>query len=97
MMNGMERTLARVNEDGQLVLPARVQNALGLPSGTEVEIVLHDRYIELREPRKPLTDEEFEAELAALRGICAGGPSLEDDLYQMRRDEEEHQKRKYEW
>jgi AbrB family looped-hinge helix DNA binding protein len=93
----MERTLAKVSEDGQLVLPAHVQSALGIPSGAEVEIVLHDRYIELRQERPTISDEEFEASLHALQALCAGGPSLEDDLFAMRREEEAHQKRKFGW
>jgi len=93
----MERTLAKVDEQGQLVLPAQVQSALGIPSGTEVEIVLHDRYIELRQEREPISEAELEASLDALQALCAGGPSLEDDLYAMRREEEEHHKRKFGW
>jgi bifunctional DNA-binding transcriptional regulator/antitoxin component of YhaV-PrlF toxin-antitoxin module len=97
MMRDMERTLAKVDNDGQLILPPQVQSALGLSSGTEVEVVLHDRYIELREPRKPLSAEELERSLSELQGLFANGPSLEDDLYAMRREEEEHHRRKFGW
>jgi bifunctional DNA-binding transcriptional regulator/antitoxin component of YhaV-PrlF toxin-antitoxin module len=97
MMRPMEPARAKVADDGRLVLPAQVQSALGIPSGAEVEIVLHDRYIELRQQRPAMSDEEFEASLTALQALCAGGPSLEDDLYAMRREEEEHQRRKYGW
>lgn len=94
-MNAMEPTRAKVSENGQLVLPAQVQDALGLRSGTEVEIVLHDRYIELRQERPRLSKAELTESLKAMQAMFAGGPSLEDELYKMRREEDEHQKRKF--
>jgi AbrB family looped-hinge helix DNA binding protein len=97
MIKAMERTVATVSENGQLVLPAQVLDALELPPGTEVEILLHDRQLELKRPRKRMSPEELEKSLEELHGIFAGGPSLEDDLYQMRREEEEHFRRKFGW
>jgi AbrB family looped-hinge helix DNA binding protein len=94
-MKAMERTVATVSENGQLVLPAQVLDALELPPGTEVEILLHDRQLELKRPRKRMSPEELKKSIESLQSLFAGGPSLEDALYEMRREEAEHQLRKY--
>ena len=97
-MKLMERTLATVTESGQLVLDDESRMALGVPSGGEIEVVRKHDSIELKKKRQPISDEEFEQEIAALQALCArqpGEPSLEDELYESRREEEEHARRKY--
>jgi AbrB family looped-hinge helix DNA binding protein len=81
----MERTLATVSTDGQLVLPAKVQSELGIPPGARVEIVLRDRDIRLLvqdQERLPATDAR--RIIDELRGMFAGEPSLEDEYFQTR-------------
>jgi len=91
----MERVIATISDNGELILPAAIPAALGLEAGTEVEVVLNHNIIELKKRRVPLSVEEFNLRLREMQKTFAGGPSLEDELYKMRREEEEHFRRKY--
>jgi bifunctional DNA-binding transcriptional regulator/antitoxin component of YhaV-PrlF toxin-antitoxin module len=99
MMKLMERTLATVTETGQLILDKNTRDALGVPAGGEIEITCKDDTVELKRKRQPISDEEFKQRLAEIQAAFTrrpGEPSLEDDLYQSRREEEERSRRKYE-
>jgi hypothetical protein len=90
-MKPMERTLANVTESGELILDDEARNALGVPSGGQIEIVRGDQYVELRKKPVPISEQELHQAFADLRELFArkpGEPSLEDDLYKMRREEE---------
>ena len=94
----MERTLATVSESGQLTLDHDSWNALGIASGGEIEIVRREKHIELRNKKQAISDEEIERSINELQALFArrpGEPSLEDELYKSRRQDEEHARRKY--
>ncbi|WP_396272278.1 AbrB/MazE/SpoVT family DNA-binding domain-containing protein [Granulicella arctica] len=81
----MERQTAVVGLDGQLVLPAEVQKTLGISPGSRVEIVIHDRYVELvQQDRPPFNQIAARNAMRALQGSHAGQPSLEDEYFQNR-------------
>ena len=94
----MEHSHSTVSESGQLVLSPEAKAALGVPSGGEIEVILRDQTVELRQKKKPMSDEEIKRRIDELQTLFArqpGEPSLEDNLYRMRREEEEHSRRKY--
>jgi AbrB family looped-hinge helix DNA binding protein len=72
----MERQIATLGTDGQFVLPAEAQVALGLHPGSQLEVVVSNRQILLR----PLIEERIDA----VRGMFGPGSSLEDDLIEWR-------------
>jgi AbrB family looped-hinge helix DNA binding protein len=76
MMKLMERQIATVGADGQLVLPPEIQAALGLHDGSQLEVSVAQRQIVLR----PVIEDR----IAAVRGMFGSGPSLEDDLIEWR-------------
>jgi len=41
----MERQIATVGADGQFILPARMQEALGIHPGSQLELTLEDKHI----------------------------------------------------
>lgn len=94
----MERTLTTVRENGQLVLSPEAKIQLGVPNGGEIEVVSGDHSVELRRKREPMSQAEIDRRIAEMQAAfkrLPGEPSLEDELYQMRREEEEHSRRKF--
>jgi len=75
----MERQIATVAQDGHIVLPHELSTALQLKPGSEWEVSVTDSNIVLH-PLLP-------AALRELRGMFKPGPSLEDDLMELRRNE----------
>ncbi len=76
MMKCMERQIVTVGADGQFVLSPEVQAALGLHSGSQLEVSIAERQIVLR----PIIEDR----IAAVRGMFGPGSSLEDDLIEWR-------------
>ncbi len=91
----MERTLATVDPNGQLTLPSEIPAALGLAAGTEVEIVTDGNCLTLSPRRVARSAQELNLLLDQLQEMFRGQPSLEDELYEMRQEEEERSKRKF--
>jgi bifunctional DNA-binding transcriptional regulator/antitoxin component of YhaV-PrlF toxin-antitoxin module len=87
MMVSMERQIVTVGADGQFVLPPDVQQALHLEPGSSWEVSIDESRVILN----PLPDVKplaaLPASVIALRGMFAGGPSLEDDLLELRRSD----------
>lgn len=50
-------TITKLSTKGQIVLPKEVRDALGLASGTEFEIEIHDGTVLLRPIRKTTVDD----------------------------------------
>ena len=91
----MERALATVDSDGRLTLPSQIPAALGLSAGTEVEIVTDGNCITLSPRRVARSAPDLNLLLNQLQEMFRGQPSLEDELYEMRREEEERSRRKF--
>jgi AbrB family looped-hinge helix DNA binding protein len=91
----MERTLVTVDPNGQLTLPSQIPAALGLSAGTEVEIVTDGNCITLSPRRPARSAEEVKLLVKELQDMFRGKPSLEDELYEMRREEAERSLRKF--
>jgi AbrB family looped-hinge helix DNA binding protein len=83
----MASQLARLSTKGQLVIPAKIREELGIEPGTQFEIrQLNGRLI--------LEPQNLAAKLRrikAMRGIAAGEPSLSDELIEDRRRERERE------
>ena len=75
-MNGLITT---VSTKGQLVIPARMRDALGIEPGGRVALILEDGAILLRPVSERLVKET--------RGMFAGGSSMADELQRERRTE----------
>jgi AbrB family looped-hinge helix DNA binding protein len=73
-MNGL---VATVSTKGQLVIPARMRDALGIGPGDRVALTLEDGVILLRPVSERLVDET--------RGMFSDGPSMADELQKERR------------
>jgi AbrB family looped-hinge helix DNA binding protein len=73
-MNGLITT---VSTKGQLVIPVRMRNALGIEPGDRVALTLEDGVILLRPVSERLVEET--------RGMFAGGRSMADELQKERR------------
>jgi AbrB family looped-hinge helix DNA binding protein len=89
----MGQTLVTVSSKGQLVIPAKIREALGIVSGTRVAIQQDGG-------RLILDPQNLEAKLRrikAMRGIAVGGPSLSDELIEDRRCERERELREEGW
>jgi AbrB family looped-hinge helix DNA binding protein len=91
----MQRALATVNSNGQLTLPSQIPTALGLSAGTEVEIVTHGNCLMLSPKRVARSAKELDLLLNQLQEMFRDQPSLEEELYETRRQEEEHSRRKF--
>jgi AbrB family looped-hinge helix DNA binding protein len=87
MMMLMERQVATVGADGQLVLPADLRAALHLEPGSSWEISIDDSCVILNPVVATKPEAVLTASVIALRGMFAGGPSLEDDLLEWRRSD----------
>jgi len=83
----MEIQIVTLESTGSVPLPPEAVNAFGLRAGSKLTVTLKDGGILLQ---PILTDD-----LDELCGIFASSPGLEDDLFQMRREEEEHSNRKF--
>ena len=68
-MNGLITT---VSTKGQLVIPARMRDALGIEPGDRVALTLEDGAILLRPVSERLVEET--------RGMFAGGRSMADEI-----------------
>jgi bifunctional DNA-binding transcriptional regulator/antitoxin component of YhaV-PrlF toxin-antitoxin module len=68
----MERQIAKIANDGSLLLPAEMKSALGLHPGSELEVTLDAHHLTL----EPLAVDPIDE----LCGFFGSGPALEDDL-----------------
>jgi AbrB family looped-hinge helix DNA binding protein len=79
----MAQIFTTVSTKGQLVIPARIREALGIEPGTRVAVRQEGSQVilepETRAAKLRLIDE--------LQGLTAGGPSMTDELLQDRRRE----------
>jgi AbrB family looped-hinge helix DNA binding protein len=85
----MEQILVTVSSKGQLVIPAKIREALGIESGTRVAIYQEGG-------RLILDPQSLEAKLRrikAMRGYTAGGRSGTEILLEDRRLERERELR----
>jgi AbrB family looped-hinge helix DNA binding protein len=82
----MERQIAIVGADGQFALPARMQKALGIHPGSQLELTLEDSHIVLQPVPPANAIASLPQELLALRGMFSPGTSLEDELKEWRRN-----------
>lgn len=73
-MNGLVTT---VSTKGQLVIPARMREALGIEPGDRVALTLEDGVILLRPVSERLVEETC--------GMFSGGRSMADELQKDRR------------
>jgi AbrB family looped-hinge helix DNA binding protein len=87
MMKLMERQIATVDADGQLVLPPDLRAALHLEPGSSWEVSVDDSRVILNPVVEAQPETVLPASVIALRGMFAGGPSLEDDLLVWRRSD----------
>lgn len=71
--------IAMVSTKGQLVIPAKMRETLGIVPGGRVALTLEDGFIILQPVSERLVDETC--------GMLAGGTSLADELQQERRAE----------
>lgn len=89
----MAQRLAKLSTKGQLVIPAKIREELGIEPGTRFAIHLING-------RMVLDPQNLSAKLRrvkAMRGIVAGGPSLSDELIEDRRREREREQREEGW
>jgi AbrB family looped-hinge helix DNA binding protein len=89
----MKKTLVTVSSKGQLVIPAKFREALGIEAGTRVAIRQDGGRLIL----DPQSAEAQMRRIRAIRGIAAGGPSLCDELVEERRRERERELREEGW
>ena len=82
--------IAVLGANGELILPAEAQEALGLRAGSQVVGNVQDRQLTVR----PAATEQTVDKLA---GMFAGGPSLCDELIEERRKDEARSIAKYGW
>jgi AbrB family looped-hinge helix DNA binding protein len=73
----MDGLITTVSTKGQLVIPARMRDALGIEPGDRVALTLEDGAILLRPVSERLVDETC--------GMFAGGASMADELQKERR------------
>jgi AbrB family looped-hinge helix DNA binding protein len=81
----MEQVFTTVSSKGQLVIPARIREALGIEPGTRVAIRQEGTRLIL----EPQTLAAKLRLIKELRGSTAGGPSMTDMLLEDRRRERE--------
>jgi AbrB family looped-hinge helix DNA binding protein len=73
----MDGLITTVSTKGQLVIPARMREALGIEPGDRVALTVEDGVILLRPVSERLVDETC--------GMFAGGRSMSDELQKERR------------
>ncbi len=88
---------AIVERDGSVVLPAEVQQTLGVQPGSTVDLESEAEGVWIPRRTSPrLSIAETRATIKKMQDLFAGADySLEDDLMQMRKEEEEHSRRKF--
>jgi len=93
----MGHLTAIVEPDGRFMLPREVQRTLGIVPGSTIDLTLEAEGVWIsRQSRPKLSPDEVKAILKDMQDLFAGADySLEDDLMQMRKEEEEHSLRKY--
>jgi len=82
-----------VSSKGQVVIPSKIREQLGISTGTRMAV-------ELEGGRVVLDPETLDAKLRklrAMRGVTAGGPSGTDLLIEERRLERERELREEGW
>jgi bifunctional DNA-binding transcriptional regulator/antitoxin component of YhaV-PrlF toxin-antitoxin module len=92
-----DRQIATYESDGRFALPSDLAQQLGIAIGSRYEITLEQQEIRLtplsaetKDSRdlEPTQRRKFdETAINELRGMFAGGPSLEDELIASRREE----------
>jgi AbrB family looped-hinge helix DNA binding protein len=75
----MDGLITTVSTKGQLVIPARIREALGIEPGDRIALTVEDGLILLRPVSERLVEET--------RGMFAGGRSMADELQKERRSE----------
>lgn len=81
----MATVYSTVSSKGQLVIPAKMREALGIEPGTRVAIRQEGEELILR----PATKQVGRKLIQQLCGITAGGPSMTDELIAERREEDQ--------
>ncbi len=89
----MEPIITTVSSKGQMVIPAKLREALGIRAGTRVAIRREGIELILR-PSTAVTARQL---IKKMRGITAGGPSFCDELLEDRRRERERELREEGW
>jgi AbrB family looped-hinge helix DNA binding protein len=86
----------KLGPKGQVVIPKAIRDRLGLRPGDRVLVGQSDEEVRIRKAVADPTQRR--AILADLRGALAGRPGLTVALERDRREEREHEERKYaEW
>jgi AbrB family looped-hinge helix DNA binding protein len=81
----MEPLFATVSSKGQIVIPARLRESLGIEAGTRVRFREEAGELVL----SPVTEQAARHILDELCGMTAGGYSMADDLARERNAEDE--------
>jgi AbrB family looped-hinge helix DNA binding protein len=81
----MGRETATVSSKGQLVIPVRLREDLGITAGTRVSFKREGNVLILQ----PATEVAARTAIEQLAGMTAGGYSMADHLVQERRKEDE--------
>jgi AbrB family looped-hinge helix DNA binding protein len=88
----MESTLLTVGPEGQVSLPSDIRQELGLRAGAQLEARIDGSSLMLspKATTRPVPEglDQLDQLINELQGIFRGQPSLEDDLYAMRREDE---------
>jgi hypothetical protein len=83
----MDTQVVTLESGSNVPLPAEAVDRFGLHVGSRLIVSIRDGGILLQ----PLLADDLDQ----LCGIFASTPGLENDLYQMRREEEEHSRQKF--
>lgn len=89
----MDRIFATLSSKGQLVIPTRFRESLGLEFGTRIAIRQEGEHLIL----EPQTVAAKLRLIDELQGLTAGGPSMTDSLLAERRREREIELAKDGW
>jgi AbrB family looped-hinge helix DNA binding protein len=89
----MQKLYSTMSTKGQIVVPAKIRESLGIEAGTRVAFVTEGTRIIL----EPETLEAKLRLIEAMRGCTAGGPSGTDLLLAERRQERERELREEGW
>ena len=84
---------ATVSSKGQLVIPARIRESMGIEAGTRI-VFIEDGGRLILQPETVAAKLRL---LDELRGLTAGGPSMTDELLADRRREREQELAKDGW
>jgi len=94
----MERTVLTLGPEGQLTLPIDIRQAMGISAGAQVEALMDGSSLTIS-PRWPETSnhnaiQELDQLIDELQAIFRGQPSLEEDLYAMRHEDDRRMEQK---